>query len=389
MTTYYVDGVSGSDGAAGTSFGTAWETIQFGLDNTLLPGDELRICATGTYTITVQVDVDTNAGTPDNYILITGANATGVVDGTKAIIFASFDGNMFSGSQKFLKWQHIDITLQWSNKSIWSVMNNGIFQDIDAHSNQPGVTLFFQPQTVLIQRVTYENTNVGQTGRFASILNSTGYIIRNCFAKNLSTALDIGGTTGYAVIQDSVFEGCTTAILIDEASSTDVSVGNVTIIGCLIFDGVTGIFTRANNTYVTNCTIVDNSGNGITSEDIAGAHLYVFKSIIAYNGGYGIDQGSPWSLYPIVERNNRYYQNTSGDLLTGSIDSSSSNGDPEFENRASDDYSLSASSPLIQIPQTNAAGIVSYPDWGALQVQGTGGAGGLLTHPGRTGGIGG
>lgn len=88
MATYYVDGVSGLDTNAGTSFGAAFQTIAKAA-TVVAAGDTVRICATGTYTLTSRVTWTVAGSTAAGPITVTGANATGTVDGTLAVITTS------------------------------------------------------------------------------------------------------------------------------------------------------------------------------------------------------------------------------------------------------------------------------------------------------------
>ena len=75
-TTYYVDPLNGVDGAAGTSFGAAWATLQKALD-TATAGDEVRLCKTATETTIATVDIDVQNGTLIAPIRIFSYNSAG------------------------------------------------------------------------------------------------------------------------------------------------------------------------------------------------------------------------------------------------------------------------------------------------------------------------
>ena len=88
MTVYYVDGVGGSDANDGLSVGTAWQTIQKAFDEfgvTLATHDEVRIMATADYDL-----AGTELTSTGNWLgVMTGANASGDVDGIRAKITTS------------------------------------------------------------------------------------------------------------------------------------------------------------------------------------------------------------------------------------------------------------------------------------------------------------
>ncbi len=90
---YYVNGAAGNNSSAGTATGTAWATIQYALDKiadgTVNDGDEVRIMATGNYTISSTLNPAFN----NKEITITGADASGNVDGTKAVLIGAVGGS--------------------------------------------------------------------------------------------------------------------------------------------------------------------------------------------------------------------------------------------------------------------------------------------------------
>ena len=87
MATYYVRSSGGNDSNAGTSFALGWATVGKAA-STVTQGDTVIICADGTHDVGTGADFSTNG----NYILVTGADATGNVDGTKATVQATAAG---------------------------------------------------------------------------------------------------------------------------------------------------------------------------------------------------------------------------------------------------------------------------------------------------------
>ena len=83
MTTYYLDPVSGNDSNAGTSFGTAWATLQKALDSATTSGDIVVCCNTGTESTTVQIDCDTATGATDLRINFVAGDASGNIDASQ------------------------------------------------------------------------------------------------------------------------------------------------------------------------------------------------------------------------------------------------------------------------------------------------------------------
>ena len=89
---YYVDGDAGDDGDDG-GLSDPWETIAHALskvtDGTINDGDEIRIMATGNYTIGTTLA----PGWDLKEVLITGANSSGDVDGTQAVLIGNVGGS--------------------------------------------------------------------------------------------------------------------------------------------------------------------------------------------------------------------------------------------------------------------------------------------------------
>ena len=83
MATYYVDGLNGSDAAAGTSEGTAWKTIDKAM-NTVAAGDKVWIEDTATYNETATIDTAGTAASPiefEGYNTTTGDDGQITIDG--------------------------------------------------------------------------------------------------------------------------------------------------------------------------------------------------------------------------------------------------------------------------------------------------------------------
>jgi len=91
VTTYYVDGENGDDDAnAGTSTGAAWQTIQKAFDElaagNIVDGDEVRILKTSDDATHYGISAKLTVTWSGREVLITGANSSGVVDGTVVTI---------------------------------------------------------------------------------------------------------------------------------------------------------------------------------------------------------------------------------------------------------------------------------------------------------------
>jgi hypothetical protein len=146
------------------------------------------------------------------------------------------------------------------------------------------------------------------------------------------------------------------------ASSAITSCNSLNVTNCIIAsNGLHGIYMNIGMlTIITNCIIYGNSNDGISSRN--GVPL-ISNSIVANNGGYGLDLDT--GLGPVLFLDyNLFYNNTSGNrgFIAGAHDLAT---DPLFMDAANGDFRLQAGSPCIN---------AGYPsgDIGALQrAQGT------------------
>ena len=91
MAKYYVDPVSGSDAAAGTSFVTAWKTTAYAVSQAI-QDDIIALCATGIETLTATITWSAKR------LFLVGHSATGTNDGTMYQVRGPAGGSIFSGS---------------------------------------------------------------------------------------------------------------------------------------------------------------------------------------------------------------------------------------------------------------------------------------------------
>ena len=90
VTTYYVSGDNGNDANAGTSLLASWQTIQKAFDElaagNIVDGDEVRILKTSDDATHYGISAKLTCTWSGREVLITGANSSGVVDGTVVTI---------------------------------------------------------------------------------------------------------------------------------------------------------------------------------------------------------------------------------------------------------------------------------------------------------------
>lgn len=126
MTTYYVRPTNGSDGAAGTSFAAAWQTLQKAFD-TATAGDDVRLCAEATETTAVTVDINTNSGSTTAPIAYYGASATtGEVDGSvyKIQASASITGGLIAYAASMDAYRFKNVHFDANSNADYCIYNN-------------------------------------------------------------------------------------------------------------------------------------------------------------------------------------------------------------------------------------------------------------------------
>lgn len=371
--TYYVSHhASASDANGGTNATTdAWATIQKGLD-TVTAGNTLAICADSAYAQTVTVDVDTNSGTPSSPIVITGAASDGTIDGTRASITNTTGIALFSftSAARFLEFRNMSISKGWGNTVVFSQPKDCVFENIDYEASSSGVRLIRYADSVFVKNCLMTDTS--GSAYFAELLYRSTLFLQDCDIDAGAYGIYSNSGSVNVSVNRCKIKGGTAALYFSNAD-TNTGYNSLTVTNSLIYESGAGVQVGGWDTIIVDSTIVDCSGSGIVSNNIAGAVLNIENCIIAFNGRYGIDQDATWTNTDVFENGNFFYSNTSGDLRTGSISATSSNADPLFVDRSGDDYSLGIGSPALGLTR-GYAGFLSYPDAGAQQLQPSGGS---------------
>ena len=366
MATYYVDGVSGLDTNTGTSFAQAWQTIAHAAA-TMVDGDTVNICATGTYTLTSTVTWSIVGTTTNGGVLVTGANATGTVDGTRPTITSSTNSVALftlNGSQyiKFrtLKFTHtaatrgngfVGVTTSSTNITISDVVIDGCLNGIDGSSRAVCQAL---------SRSTIKNcTNVGLNFPSPSL-----EVINTLIYSNTSHGYSTAGN-----VASPTFSRC---VIAKNGGSGIADTGT----------------TRAQAFTVNYCTIAGNTADGINSAESTGSFaLYGEDNILYGNGGYGINcpsltstktkAGSAWDFAFVGGNTSGNYQNFPSGLHDVSVSAdpftNSSTGDYTLNNTAGGGAAVRAAGFPGTFPEASWSG---YLDGGAVQHQAAGGSGG-------------
>ncbi len=369
MANWYVDGVGGSDSNGGTDPASdAKLTIQAGLNLAATAGDIVHIMATGSYTISARMTFP-SSGTVLSPKVMVGANASGVVDGTKATITDD-------GSDTFM--------LNPNNRSFWTIANiiwvgagQGVSSGIlKGDSTARGIV------------VVNCDLSAANDGMQMSTGTTGTYWFFKCTFTDHNFGIRRGAADTKLVCKDCTFFD------IDEMGID--SLGDVTIVDGCVFQSIgttaahDGIHTDAGLTHLTvvNSTFDNITGDGIGLVDTTGVVVAFLSNLIFSNGVVGIRTHG--SNHPVMYFGPMWFFNNSSANLTGIgtvdsyhqleyIDGTDAGGglfdaiDPEYENTVGNDYTLSSDSPAL-----GTAVLPVNSSFGALVPSPTGGGGGVL-----------
>jgi len=359
QTTYFVRPTNGSDGAAGTSFATAWQTTQFALDTASTAGDEIRLCAESSETITVQIDDDTNSGTSIVKILVRGMDGS---NGTTPAVYTITTGTSISAL--------LNITTTTNYKE---------FRDIvfDANATATSAATMPTASTLTGRRfIRCRFTDATADGFLAGNANgeTTGVFYFAC-------EFDANGSDGYASAAANdgaaTFKGCT--FHDNTAHGMNMLDFAPRIISCDFYDNTLDgiLFSGADNAHVEFCLFQANDSDGI-SYNASTEHQIILNNTFVSSGAYGQNfaSGNDESAYNDY---NHYYNNTSGETNAsgGTPGDNNQSGDPLFTSvtDGSEDFLPTTGSPLIDngYPGALPSGGTGFADIGPLSVAASGG----------------
>ncbi len=229
----------------------------------------------------------------------------------------------------------------------------------------------------------YSNCSIINAGTTGTALRTDDFgTVTNCdcLATDATTAttclhMDTGSTIRNSILRNDS----------SSSSSINLDINNATVVGCLFYDfSGTGILFRAGNTTrgVANCTF-DTGNICIAVGNVASnTTLIITDCIVANSTTFATNLYSGTTDLTILASYNTIeaatvtndYLNFAGDTSIGELTSA-----PSFVSIANDDYNLQDDS-----PSKNTGSLLR--DRGAMSSEESGG-GGLLTHPGMSGGF--
>lgn len=371
MTTYYLNPVSGNNGNAGTSFGAAWATLQYAMDNATTAGDIVICCNTGTESTAAQIDADTNSGSASQYIKFVAGDASGNID----------------PAERYTVQASAAITAVLSIAGATHA-NYLYFRGIIFNANSNATYAVANPTNDITNNshVFQDCTATGATSHGWYLRSVNSWRMLNCHAYLNGGAGVAGAAASRGACQwvgGSIHDNTGNGINLTRANSRCSAV--------LIYDnggdGV-NIESGASQASIEWCTIYGNTGDGIDQGTAGATQITLISNTITANGGWGvnastsaaqIDRIIPWDYSNIDGSNTSGTTNRSGGL-PGDNNTTT---DPAFTSvtDGSEDFEPTSSSPLIQAgPNASNVGAVG-------NAVGAGGGGGLLTHPGMSGGM--
>lgn len=295
MTTYFVDPVSGSDAAAGTSFGAAFATTQKGFD-TLASGDELRLCQTGVESISAPIDLDGTSGAATGFTDVISYNAAGTTpsDGYKIQAASAID-EMITIHETPDYWRFRGFTLDGNSNAVTGLQNNSSSVDECDYAGW---------LNVVFENMTGNGCRVSGTAPNYFI----GCIARNNGAHGFAAH---GNQRGKLRLIGCVSHGNTNSGIVLQYN------GDSFAHRCLIYDnGDYGIqaWSSIQILEVFGNTIADNGNHGLFLNGTAGFQT-IAHNLIVGNGtggsGYGIKQNAAGQVIHV--HNNNFYGNQDGD----------------------------------------------------------------------------
>ena len=326
MADYFVRTSGGSDVNDGLSVANGFDTITRAVDPSLVAGDTVSLCvmAAGEKFDSeplYPVQFTRNGSNADGMIQFTGANSSGVVDGTIAIVDAGGPTAVlqitFGDLNYFQYISTIGGVIGWD---ISDVLYN-TFWRCEARDNTDSG---FDCNTSAHSKAFIEclAEDCGTEGFLTSPVIDSAMI--DCVARNNSTVSGLPGFSGSSFLT---------------ATNSNRSV----CFRCLAYN-TTGVqdsgFRKIS--IVANCVAHNHAGDGMEmSSSQTGRHHIVVDSLFTENAAYGISDDGAFGLF----FNNAFFSNPSGEIQTNPVTegielNSLTLSDSPFEDDSNDDFTL-------------------------------------------------
>lgn len=334
MSIYYVRASGGNDGNTGLSFSDAWATIEYATNNTS-NGDYVLICADAAHDVPITGLTFDLAGSNDLGVHYIGANATGTIDGTKAIIRGD---NLFSSNYSII---NLPTAANTFFKYIHLTTSKKHGVHITSNFNLGSVVFDTCKIEVCPQSGIYSEE--GQSGKGIYILNTE---IHSCGAYGIHAYSSNYG--GFKIINCKIHDNTNYGIFESDNQAHAVIIGNQ-----IYRNGSSGIYSiYLHGSIIMNNVLFENTGSGLhlPSSNIKG--IVFINNIMKDNSGYGINVTQTGTDQFSYISNNCSYNNTSGAInINGGILPGDGNitSDPLFTSEiiGSEVFTLQSGSPCL------------------------------------------
>lgn len=366
MATYYVRPTNGSDVAAGTTFGAAFQTTQKALD-TAVAGDYIRLCNEATETPSAKIDIDTNAGSSTNPIVVQAGDST--------------DGTLLTSGHYTISGSSLPATTDLVD---YSLANNYIkFDRVRFTAATRDNFIITNTPRIIFRYCRFDNAT-------SDGLYTTNATTQRTFIA-IGCEIDSNGAYG-ANVNSLTGRGFGTWIACSVHDNTSGGLREafpyVHLIGNVFYDNAGIGITTTNSTshywVAFGNTFVLNDGNQVDLQSAMTGFSVMYNNVFRSGGAYGVDTATA-DLEQVVMDYNCSHNNTSGhiDINSGVLPGANNvTSDPSFESEtdASEDFEPASGSPLIGagFPGALPAGGTGYQDIGALQREMAAGVGGGL-----------
>jgi len=276
MATYYVK-TTGSNASAGTSVGTAWQTINYALGATsgVVAGDTINVAA-GVYREVVSVGMTTSASTT-NIIGDTNGSVFGTAGEVRLTAFLTDDDNGGSASD----------ALGMSAKTYLSFKN----LRIEGYSGY-GARVQGASTNIL-----FDNCHITSTGSSAALRIdvptgvTANHVVKNCIMIARANTLQIAPVASSGAIAVNVaISNCfvmasSSACIFLLSSGTTGTLSGITITNCTTFGGATGVnistaVYATGGVTVTNCLVMGHTT--ALSANVAGQMVEDYNRLVAW-----------------------------------------------------------------------------------------------------------
>jgi hypothetical protein len=318
----------GNDGWAG-SLAAPFATVQHGVDVATTPGDIVSIihdpaASNPIHPISTVITCN-SSGTPSAPITIRGVDVAGNPRPTTRprVDVTTTSNAHFTGTGLYLVFEDMDLGNY--NSYLFHTLRSAVIRRVrQVNGSASGIEVFGINFTYSCTNCIFEDCEqfVSRVNYFNSDDNTAGSnIYLRCYSvKGFSATGERKAPQFIRCIADGATVGFNAVL------TSYLSVG-ASLYGCVAIGCGTGVKFQNGNVSASNLSIINSTGNAVELLETGTNNGCVLlqDSIIVGSGGYGIYFANT-NRQNLREARNWFYNNTSGDISSGSIDSTSHTG---------------------------------------------------------------